>query len=150
MRMRSVMDSVKQTSRRCFAAECPMTISRDSSTECSTSGKIRARIAEYRDRFGKAYAVLPGIGSGFACIPFEHQRHRVSLQNSETMACWACPTTVGQRSSFGVRPNAKGMRKKPPPGRHLRSTPLCSTTLFSSLSPFVYKLLPPASQTAPL
>src|ERR1039458_6850932 len=42
MRMRSVSRSVKQTSKRCFAEECPMMISRDSFTECSSSGKIRA------------------------------------------------------------------------------------------------------------
>src|ERR1035438_1076293 len=42
MRTRSVAGSVKQTSKSRFAEECPMTISRDSSAECSSSGKIRA------------------------------------------------------------------------------------------------------------
>jgi hypothetical protein len=43
----------------------------------------RQRIAEYRNRLGKADAVLLEVGSGFARVPFEHQRHRVSLQHTE-------------------------------------------------------------------
>src|ERR1039457_204008 len=43
----------------------------------------RQWIAEYRDRLGEAYVVIPVVGPGFARIPFEHQRHRISLQNTE-------------------------------------------------------------------
>ena len=43
----------------------------------------RQRIAEYRDRLGKAHVVLAVVGSGFARVLCEYQRHRVSLQNNE-------------------------------------------------------------------
>ena len=42
MRTQPISGSTKQMSRSRFAEECPMTISRDFSAECSSSGKIRA------------------------------------------------------------------------------------------------------------
>jgi hypothetical protein len=57
----------------------------------------RQRIAESRNRLGEAHVVLAVVGSGFARVLFEYQRHRVSLQNSEIVslsAGWTLPVAA--------------------------------------------------------
>src|ERR1035438_10144427 len=45
----------------------------------------RQRIGEYGNRLGKAHVVLPQVGSSFAWVPFEDQRHGVYLQNTRDL-----------------------------------------------------------------